>query len=284
MSMESISTLSGADDVFVLRQLEDGRLFNLDGFGRGSGWAGNISVALDEEPILHRALQGELVQRQSGVPFRVFGPYWSSAVAAVPVEDGVVVFGGGQVAACDTADLFSLAAEASLTICSVPSDKGEADEAELKQAVELLEMMDECTIAKAGAEIASLAARSLSCEFGAVMLNGDPARLYLADEGWRPEGTHDEIIAALLPLQQAASERMLVEQDLRKSPFPYRPLSIEDGLVARCVVPLGPRGQLGILVVAHASSSSRGFTSLCQRVASSIGVAAGHKLGVMARD
>ncbi|MPZ71406.1 MAG: hypothetical protein GEU71_18065 [Actinobacteria bacterium] len=100
----------------------------------------------------------------------------------------------------------------------------------------------------------------------------------MADEGWRPTGTEDEVIAALLPLQQAVSEGMLVEQDLSQSAFPYPPLSLQDGLVARCVVPLGPDGDIGVLVLAHAGSAPRGFTSLCQRVASTMGVTAGRML------
>jgi hypothetical protein len=73
-------------------------------------------------------------------------------------------------------------------------------------------------------------------------------------------------MGALLPLRQAAREGLLVEQDISVSAYPFRPLAFEDGLVARLVVPLGERGRLGLLVVAHATGAPRGFTSLCQRV------------------
>lgn len=73
---------------------------------------------------------------------------------------------------------------------------------------------------------------------------------------------------------------MLVEQDTAQSAFPYRPLSREDGLVARLAVPLGSDGKLGVLVVAHAGSAARGFTSLCQKVVSTLGENAGRMLEV----
>lgn len=278
MSPSSVAQRTGAKDVFILRRLEDGRLFNLDGFGRGAGWAGNISVAPAEEPMLHEALNGSLVRKRSGVPFRVFGPYWSSSVAIVPVENGVVVFGEGSVASCGDRELNDAAADATNAMHEVPAGKTEADALELRQAVEAMEAMDTSTVENAAAQLAGLAARALSCEFGAVLLNGSHTQLFIADEGWRPTGTEDEVIAALLPLQQAASEGMLVEQDLSQSAFPYPPLSLQDGLVARCAVPLGTDGDIGVLVLAHAGSAARGFTSLCQRVASTMGVTAGRML------
>ena len=278
MSPPSVAQRTGAKDVFILRKLEDGRLFNLDGFGRGAGWAGNISVAPAEEPMLHEALNGNLVRKRSGVPFRVFGPYWSSSVAIVPVENGVVVFGEGSVASCGDRELIDAAVDATNAIHEIPAGKTEADALELRQAVKALEAMDTSTLEGAAAQLAGLAARALSCEFGAVLLNGSHTQLFMADEGWRPTGTEDEVIAALLPLQQAASEGMLVEQDLSQSAFPYPPLSLQDGLVARCAVPLGADGDIGVLVLAHAGSAARGFTSLCQRVASTMGVTAGRML------
>lgn len=275
MSPSSIAGRTGVTDLFILGRLDDDRLFNFDGFGRGAGWAGNISVAPAEEPMLHEALHGTVVRKRSGVPFRVFGPYWASSVAIVPVADGVVVFGEGTVANRSDNDLIAAANDAIDAARETPAGKKEADELELDQAVEALEAMDTSTIEHAAAQLATLAARALSCEFGAVLLNEPHARLFMADEGWRPTGTEEEVVAALLPLQQASSKGMLVEQDLGQTAFPYPPLSRHDGLVARCAVPLGTDGNLGVLVLAHAGSAPRGFTSLCQRVASTIGVTAG---------
>ncbi len=279
MSMGGHATSVGASDIFVLRALDDGRLFNLDGHGRGAGWAGNISVATDEEPLVHRGVADGFVTRRSGVPFRVFGPYWTTSVAVVAVPGGVVVFGGGSELETQEHILRPIADELSQSVSGVPTAKREADEAELKQAAALLKNIDAATIQDAANEIAAIVARALSCEFGAVLLEGDPVRLFLADEGWRPAASDDEIIAALLPLRDAAKHGMVVEQDLAQSAFPYRPLSREDGLVARCVVPIGVDGSLGILVIAHSGSAARGFTQLCQRVASTMGDAAGKVLG-----
>ncbi|MPZ70158.1 MAG: hypothetical protein GEU71_11620, partial [Actinobacteria bacterium] len=134
MSPASVARRTGAKDVFILRQLEDGRLFNLDGFGRGAGWAGNISVAAAEEPMLHEALQGSLVRKRSGVPFRVFGPYWSSSVAIVPVDTGVVVFGEGSIATCGDQELNEAAVDARNAMHEIPAGKTEADALELRGA------------------------------------------------------------------------------------------------------------------------------------------------------
>jgi len=48
---------------------------------------------------------------------------------------------------------------------------------------------------------------------------------------------------------------------------------------ASCVVPIGPDGSVGVLVAAHAATSPRGFTSLCQRVARSMAEAGQPLLG-----
>lgn len=41
---QEIAARLGARDIFVFRRLEDDRLFNIGGVGRGAGWAGNVSV------------------------------------------------------------------------------------------------------------------------------------------------------------------------------------------------------------------------------------------------
>ena len=54
-------------------------------------------------------------------------------------------------------------------------------------------------------------------------------------------------------------------------------LTFAAGLVSRCVVPLDLPNFRGALVVAHAQPHPRGFTLLCQQVASSIGEQAVHR-------
>lgn len=285
MGFEELAARTGAADLFVLSRIDEHRLFNLDGVGRGKGWAGNLSLSTTDEPLLDRASDGgSIVRRRSGVPFRAFGPYWTTNVAIVPAGKALVVFGGPGLTTADP-DLWSAAASAAQAVAGVPAGKDTADRAELEAAIAAVRSLDADTIENMAEAIATTAATALSCEFGAVLLNGTPPRLRAADLGWRPLATDEEIIAALMPLYQAARGGMIVEQDLALSSFPYRPLSRQDGLVARCAVPLGPDGELGLLVIAHAGTAARGFTDLCQRVARGVGRSASEMLGQrLARD
>ncbi|MGH2750658.1 MAG: hypothetical protein ACRDK3_07270 [Actinomycetota bacterium] len=274
MSWAASAERAGAQDLFVLERIDGDRLFNVGGHGRGEGWAGNVSADPENEPLLYQAIDSGLARRVSGVPFRAFGPYWTSEIAAVEHEGSLVVVSGEGVTSLADDDLRSVASEALSPKRDVPQAKRDADELEVRQAVESIASVSRGSVDEAARAIAAHAARALSCEFAALLLSGPPVRLFVADEGWRPPATEDEIIAALLPLASAVAEGMLVEQDLSTSAFPYRPLGFEDGLVARCVVPLGSDGALGMLVTAHAGTSPRGFTQLCQRVASEMGAEA----------
>jgi hypothetical protein len=274
MTWSAAAERVGAKDLFILKRIGEDRLFNIGGYGRGEGWAGNVSANPEDEALLHEALESGVARRVSGVPFRAFGPYWARDVAAMGVNGSVVVAAGDGVTAKPDEVLRATAEDALAPSGDVPEAKKDADELEVKQAVASISSVPRDSLEEAARGIAANAARALSCEFAAVLLTESPVRLFVADEGWRPPATEDEIIAALLPLSNAVANGMLVEQDLSISTFPYRPLGFEDGLVARCVVPLGEDGSLGMLVTAHAGSSPRGFTSLCQRVASEMGAEA----------
>jgi hypothetical protein len=273
LTFEEIAERTGATDIFVLRKVASDRLFNTGGHGRGAGWAGNVSIEPSHEPLVARALEEGLIRRRSGVPFRIFGPYWGSEVAAVEVEDDLIVFGGTGVSERDDTELAEAAAQAAASAHDVATEKVAADEAEVQQALKALTGVEPGPLGAMARHVASVTAQSLSCEFGAVLLTGPPARIFTTDEGWHPAAPEEDIIAALLPLLQVARDGIYVEQDLSESSFPFRPLSFDDGLVARCVVPLGPDARLGLLVAAHAGSSPRGFTTLCQRVARTMGEA-----------
>jgi hypothetical protein len=274
MTWSAAAERVGAKDLFVLKRIGEDRLFNIGGHGRGEGWAGNVSANPEDESLLHEALKSGVARRVSGVPFRAFGPYWARDVAAMEVNGSVVVAAGDGVTAKPDEVLRAMAEDALAPRGDVPEAKKDADELEVRQAVESISSVPRDSLEEAARGIAANAARALSCEFAAILLTESPVRLFVADEGWRPPATEDEIIAALLPLSNAVANGMLVEQDLSVSIFPYRPLGFEDGLVARCVVPLGEDGSLGMLVTAHAGSSPRGFTTLCQRVASEMGAEA----------
>jgi hypothetical protein len=257
----------GADDLFVLHRVDANRLVNLDGAGRGAGWAGNIDVDPASEPWVARAFDEGIVRIKSGVPSRIFGPYWASEAAVVAHGDDLVLFGGEGTTAPDDQVLTEVAWEAASLAGEVPVAKHLADELEVAQAALAIATLRPASVEEAAGAVATSAARALSCEFGAVLLKGPPIQLFLAAEGWRPVADEEEIIAALLPLDQAIQNELLVEQDLSCSAFPYPPLAFDDGLIARLAVPLGPGGSIGLLVIAHAAGAPRGFTELCQRVA-----------------
>lgn len=265
--MQEIAQAVGANDLFVLRRIAPDRLFNTDGFGRGFGWAGNVSIDPGFEPWIAEAFTQQIHRRSSGVPFRAFGPYWATDVAAIPKGDDLVIFGGKGIGDTPDEALIDGAEAASSTATAVTSEKQDADEAEVQQALAELTGVTPGPVAEMASHLATVTARALSCEFGAVLLTGPPMKVFMADEGWRPTASEDEVIAALTPLLQVSRNELYVEQDISESPFPYRPLSFDDGLVARCVVPIGPDASLGVLVAAHAGSAPRGFTMLCQRVA-----------------
>jgi hypothetical protein len=98
--------------------------------------------------------------------------------------------------------------------------------------------------------------------------------LGVADEGWRPTATGDEVITALAPLIAPTGEGLVVEQDLRLSPYAVPPLSFTDGLVSRCTTRLSVRGRIGLLTVCHSGSAPRGFTDLCRDVITAMAAAA----------
>jgi hypothetical protein len=262
---DALARRAGARDLFVLHRVAPDRLVNLDGHGRGRGWSGNVTVDPAAEPWLTRVLEVGLFRARYGFACRIFGPYWATEAAGVVTGDHVVVLGGGQVASLDDEALVALAREAAETAGREPVARRLADELEISQAALEVATLTADNPEEAARGLADRAAVALSCEFGAVLLE-DPLRLFLADRGWRPRASEEEVMGALLPLRQVARNGLLVEQDISVSAYPFRPLAFEDGLVARLVVPLGERGRLGLLVVAHATGAPRGFTSLCQRV------------------
>ncbi|HYH28494.1 MAG TPA: hypothetical protein VEA19_06945 [Actinomycetota bacterium] len=282
--LTELADRAGVRDLFVLHRVDGVHFVNLDGEGRGAGWAGNLKLEPGAEPWIERILVEGVARVSKGVPSRLFGPYWGTSAAGVAVADGVVIFGGEGVVDVPDDVLKEIAVEASSKVGEVPVAKRLADELEVSQAALAVATLRPEDLEDACVSIATRAAQSLSCEFGAVLIAGEPPRVFLSKEGWRPLADDEEIIAALLPLHHAVQGGLLVEQDLSCSPFPHHPLAFEDGLVARAAVPLGPEGSLGLLVVAHASSAPRGFTSLCQRVIVGIARAAEPMLEAAQRD
>lgn len=271
MNLQDVASSAGARDLFVLQRISGDRFFNVAGVGRGDGWAGNISIEATGEPWLSSVILDGVAMKRSGVPFRAFGPYWATEIAGILSGNVVVVFSGEGVTEMATDELSKIAGEIESSACEVSIEKQEADELELQQVIETVNAISATTSDDAAMEVAGTAARALSCEFGALLLFKPAMRIFIADEGWMPPATEEEIMAAIYPLRGLVSDGPFVEQDLSTSVHAHPPLSYGDGLVTRCTVPVGPFGSIGLLVVAHAGTAPRGFTSLCRRVAAAIG-------------
>jgi len=276
--LRALAERVGATDVFALRRVAPERVVNLDGFGRGAGWGGNLDLDPTGEPFLTEILSAGLARRSGGTPQRVFGPYWSEAAAGFLAEEFLVVFGGPGVEGAADGEVEAAGRRVAELVNEVPVEKLLADELEVTKAALEVASMRPSSLREAALGIATAASRATSCEFGAVLLHGPPMTVHLADDGWVPSASEEEIIAALLPIDSALGGGLYVEQDVAASPFPYPPLAFQDGLVARCAVRLGSRGAVGLLVVAHTLEAPRGFTMLCQRVMGAIADAAGSVL------
>lgn len=264
-TLDDLAEAASATDLFALRMVDDGQLANLGGSGRGRGWAGNVTVDPRDDELLAAALRTGEVTRHRGDVRAILGPYWAESAAAVSVGDYLIVFGGDGVADDDEL-IFDLAGQAAWMVGAVPAEKLLADELELTQASMRVLSVDRSSTDASAQGLADVAAECLSCEWAAVVLR-DPLRLFTCERGWTPTASGDQVISALLPLMDEVRDGIVVEQDMSRARAANRPLSFDDGLIARCIAPLGVGASRGLLVAAHTVSSPRGFTSLCQRVA-----------------
>ena len=263
----------GLKDVFALRRVSQEQLVVLAGVGRGEGWAGNISIDPDREPMIAKALSCGCLVRHHGPSTRIFGPYWAEDAALVMVGDFLIVM-GGQGAADHSDDALVVAAgDLAFSVGDVSAEKRLADELELTKAALTVASLPTSTIDVFLAKLADAAIEALACEFGAVVLQRPERRLILAPSGWRPDAAPEIVLGSLLQLLVGLElQQTVVAQDLSEETGANSPLGFDDGLVSRCLIPLAVTGLSGAIVVAHTKASApRGFTNLCQQVAASIG-------------
>jgi hypothetical protein len=283
---EDIAARFGLCDLFALRRVSDEQLVNLAGIGRGEGWAGNISIDPDREPLIAEAMASGAVVRYRGPSSRIFGPYWAEEATVLTVGDYVIVMGGPGVTDGGDDVLMEAAGELAFSVGDVPAEKRLADELEVTKAALAVASLPTPTIDEFLADLADAATEALGCEFGAVVLRRPEPRLVIAPSGWQPEANEELVLGSLLQLLTGLQvEHPVVAQDLRQDPMAASPLGFDEGLVSRCVIPLGVAGMSGAIVVAHTMASApRGFTSLCQLVAASIGEQASKVLAVSFAD
>ncbi len=281
------------EDVFALRRVSDEQLVNLAGVGRGEGWAGNISIDPERESLIAEAMSSHRLVRHSGESTRIFGPYWASDAAILPVGDFVVVMGGQTVSALSDDALTEWAADVAWSVGDVSAEKRLADELELTKAALAVASLPVGTLDEFLETLAEAAVQALSCEFGAIVLIEPEQRVVTALNGWQPAVEPEVLTQALLSLvEDVPMESMTINQDLRHGAdtasdsgapgtveLGVDPLGFQQGLVSRCIVPIGQTGSRGYIVVAHSLASPRGFTTLCSRVAESIGEQASRVLG-----
>ena len=266
----AIAAALGVTDLLVLER-EGDVLRLVGGVGRGDGWAGAVEAPLAEEPAARRALSGDRPVRVAhDSPARVVGPYWSAHAALVPVGDGhLVVAGAAQKIRASDGELRRHAAEAVAAVDGVPSAKLLADELEVVGAVRQLMDYRPESVEETARHVAEVAAAALSCEFAAVLVRGPHGPV--VELGGASNGPPDDALAAeLLELAARVRDEPLLEQDVHDPGL----AGLGSGLVTRYALAIGTTLADGLLLVGHASSSPRGFTTLCQRVGRALADAA----------
>jgi len=271
--LRSVTGAIGAEDLFVFRKIAPDRFSHFGGVGRGQGWAGNIELdACGDDPVARALGGGAPVYLEFEDRGRVAGPYYARTAVIVPCRaDLVVVFGSSTSSlggAC-TDDAQALAERAASVIESISPEKRLADELEVLEAVRAITSIGGESLESALAQIADVAARALSCEFGAVVAgDGESApRVGIADRGWSP-GAADSLPGLIAGLAAGEDALPLLVQDVRADggvPDEFA----GTGATSLHALPIG-RPALGVLVLVHAESTPRGFTRLCRRVARSI--------------
>jgi diguanylate cyclase (GGDEF)-like protein len=260
----------GASDLMVFA-ITDGGARLIGGTGRGAGWAGVVDVRLADEPTARRVVESGRVGRvEEAEPVRVIGPYWSAHAALIRVGDHLVVVGADSRIRASSAELMTRATEAVAAAGEIPPSKLLADELELADAVRQLTDHTPGSLAEAAAHVAAVAADSLSCEIGAVLLQrAGRTEVHGAGMAWDAIANDDALRAALHGLAaRAARGAPIVEQDLA---------AVGDSglrIVSCYALGIGRSEAMGALIVGHTDARPRGFTQLCQRVGRALADAA----------
>ena len=269
----------GAVDLFVLRRVSGEQFVHFGGSGRGAGWAGIVDVTTDESGALSSSLTTRAPARvaHAGKDL-VFGPYYASAAAFVPVTNDVVVVFGFEQAPESTTDeaLHAAATMAADAVGDVTPAKRLADELEELEAVRAALAVDTGDVGEAMRTLGRVAAEMLSCELAAVYL-AEGGRLELADRGWTLQARPEAVAAALKGVLDDGRFPYCV-QDASVVPLPS-PLDEEGGIRSYSLLELHGLAR-GVLFVAHTDMAPRGFTLLCRRLGLRLADVVSAQLGV----
>jgi diguanylate cyclase (GGDEF)-like protein len=273
--LHAIADQIGAEDVFVFRKVARDTYSHLAGVGRGEGWAGNIELRSGDRRFLPAITDGAIQRLCESEPVRIVGPYYARSALIVPCgADVIVVFGSSTDSLRDAAgdETAQLAEQVAQMADHVAPAKRLADELEVLDAVRSVSTVSVTGVEAVLAEVAERSATALSCEFGAVIVDGEGgARLGWSNRGWTPTDDRDKMRELLLGL--AARVRMsddspLLIQDSSEYPGAVPAgFGARDGVASMHAVAIDG---LAVLVTVHAQGRPRGYTSLCRRVARSL--------------
>ena len=271
--MKTIQQVGGAlgiTDIFVLRRVADSQFVCIAGHGQGAAWSGNVTVDASAEPHIHEAIARREVVRleRSG---RVFGPFWSTAAVIVSVGEFVVVFGGEEALHPTDLELAAAAADVAWDMGDIPLEKRLADELEVALAELSVHRISAADLDGFLAELGSVAAIALGCEFGSVALDKPMSRIVCGSGCYVPEVGRDQLEMALMGCRVSSADMASIDfvGDLQHDrPDEYARLG--GSLVSRCAVPFAADGIEGAIIVGHRSTAARGFTDLCAAVADAV--------------
>jgi len=263
-SLEEVAAAAGAVDMFLFRRIDPGRFAHIGGVGRGVGWAGIVEIGVADEPFVAESLRtGTVVRRYVGEPWHVFGPYYGTAVAIVPVDDDLfAVFGSNDdsLLRVSDADFRDLAGFASQSLSGVIAAKRLADELEVVNAVRDLLRAPGASFDEAMQSIVAQAATSLSCEVG-VLYAREHGKVAVFDPGGLLAAKSGAIEGVMEEIAERGNIPLCI-QDASVTELPS-PLSTAEGLVSYYLLGFD-EPVAAVLLVAHTTAAPRGFTLLCQ--------------------
>lgn len=268
-----------AEDLFVFRRITGQLYSHLGGVGRGAGWAGNIELDSDHEHHLRDAVaSGAPMHVELDSTGRIFGPYYGRSAVLVPVtEDSMVVFGSSSESLAGVrSDLaLGVAQRAHALVVDVSPAKRLADELEVLSAVREVMAITGERMTDALTGIAYRARLALSVEYAAVatLASGeiDPA-IGVSSGAWHPRESQ-AALRALARFAARAEELPILSQDVSELDDAPEGFRHEDGVSSIYVLPVG-QPAVAVMLLVHAQPGLRGFTALCQRVASGVSDAA----------
>jgi len=272
-TMEQLADDLGASDIFVFRRVTSSRFVHVGGAGRGRTWTAPLEVDLDTDPFGARLRVGQPLWMHYREPQRIFGPYHAASAVAVRLNQDVLVVCGATTAQASgfgptTATLIEAAERAIEWSENLTPARHLAEELEIVHARKALAARrgPDGTVADALADVAEVAATALSCEVAVTWL--PDGRYHVHESGWALPDRDAAVRTVLQDLWNARAALPHCVQDAKQAPLAF-PLDHASGVRSYYVLPFGAPAS-ALLLVAHTEVAPRGFTSLCQALATEL--------------